>query len=107
MDLILPDDSEIPFVLPTSGVDARGNKTVLATPATARVSDTALIKIVQPDPATPTVAESGVLGAVGPLGDAQFIVEDANLSILVNVRVVASDTVNLSEVVFGPVRKAT
>lgn len=112
MGLTLPDDSEIPFVLPATGKDARGNPTSLHGSFIISVSDPAMLAVVQPDPSTPDVAASGVLSAVGPLGSAQVTFTDTGdsanpLIVIVDVQVIGGDTVSLDAPNFGNVRKQT
>lgn len=111
MKFILPDDSQVSFVLPGIGLDARGNSVTLKTPPTVSVSDPAILTIIQPDPATPDNPLSGVLVAVGPTGTAQFVVKDEDdatvpLMVLVDIEVVAGEIVALGNPVFGePVKQ--
>src|SRR5687767_11461113 len=90
MDYTLPVGKQVAFVLPAGGFDRFNNPTSLKTPPTCSVSDTAMLAVVQPDPATPDVSNSGLLQAIGGAGSAQFIVEDADegpnpMTIIVNV----------------------
>jgi len=110
MATVLPDDSEISFVLPGIGLDSRGNQVPLKTPPTVRVSDTSLLTLVQPDPDTPENPLSGVVRAAGPLGGAQLIVEDIDdstqpLMAVVDFTIVAGDIVALAPPTLGPIRK--
>lgn len=112
MGLTLPDDSEVPFVLPTTGKDAKGNPTKLNGTFVISVSDPAMLAVVQPDPSTPTIAGSGVLSAVGPLGSGQVTFTDTGdsanpLVVIVDVQVIGGDTVSLDSPNFGNVRKQT
>jgi hypothetical protein len=105
--LTLPDDSQVGFVL-AGGIDRGGNPTVLSVPPVVTVSDSNILTVVQPDPATPDNPLSGVLSATGALGTAQMVITDTDptagvLSILVDVTVIASATVNLQQPTFGPV----
>jgi hypothetical protein len=111
MKLTLPDDSQIGFVLPGTGKDAKGNPVPLKGTPTVAVSDPKLLTVVQPDPTTPDNPLSGVLKAAGPLGTAQFTVTDAGegtaapLLVIVDVEVVAGELVSLGDPTFGPVTK--
>ena len=108
MQFTLPDDSQIGFVLPTTGKDAKGNLVTLKTPPTIAVSDTTILTLVQPDPATPNDPNSGVIVAAGALGTAQVTITDADestnpLVCLVGFTVVAGELVALSDPTFGPI----
>jgi hypothetical protein len=105
--LTLPDDSQVSFVL-QGGLDAGGNPAPLTVAPTVTVSDTTILTLVQPDPATPSNPLSGVISAAGALGTAQLVIADAdptagNLTVLVDITVIASALVSLQQPTFGPI----
>lgn len=110
MKLTLPDDSQIGFVLPAAGKDARGNAVPLKTPPTVTVSDPAILTLVMPNPATPENPLSGVVQATGPIGTAQLVLRDEDestqpLLAVVDFEVVAGELVALGDPTFGPIEK--
>ena len=72
MKFTLPDDSQIAFVLPKAGKDARGNAVPLKTPPTVSVSDPTILTLVSRTRPPPNDAASRLIVAAGALGTAQL-----------------------------------
>lgn len=105
----LPDDQEVPFVLPTTGSDVKGNSIPLKGTFAVTVSDTTLLSVVQPDPLTPADPLSGVIRPVGPLGNAQVTFTDTGdtaspLTVVVEFSILAGSLVTINPPVLGSLR---
>lgn len=111
MQATLPDDNVLPFVAPISGADKFGNPTTLAGNVKVTSSDITLFTILQPDPFTPTVLNSGTIVPTGKLGTAQVTFEDdtdgpSPLMAILTITVVAGGTVSLIDPTIGAPRPA-